>query len=373
MSARPVRLIFFLNIPLDWERFAPLWDTAKSRADLDITLVATRKFRSGYRGVIESCGKIWSDNITYLGLGWLLKPDALITVTESSARPHKRAHSMTKYFNYMGIPSVTIQHGYECVGINYADKVHTAEIDIAARHILTWQPVDKLPQVFNRKIGQRCVTAGYVTPRVESDIAEYIRSKLNIEANKYRPGVRNWILVTENLHWHRYDDGYRNMFMSGLSKAAEFYPDIGFIVKHHPAGRFLENMSRQGIPKNILLASDILQDVKNIEVPIASWLLCVDGLITTPSTTALDGALFNKPVIVIRNQLAGRWPYEPLVSIDSADAWVEVVSLILDSTDKLSELSMEFIKKNAIQLVSPDDILDKVVSIATHDKVDSIQ
>jgi glycine/D-amino acid oxidase-like deaminating enzyme len=52
---------------------------------------------------------------------------ALITATESTAGPHRVAHTLTKRANQRGILTYTLQHGYENIGLNYSDAVYSPE------------------------------------------------------------------------------------------------------------------------------------------------------------------------------------------------------------------------------------------------------
>lgn len=349
-----MHLVFFLNIPLDWERLGPLWEVAAGQDDLKVTFITTRKFRWTTNPHPKIQSRIWNDVISFFFLGWLLRPDAFITVTESTARPHKRAHRMARYANFLGIRTVTIQHGYECVGINYADEIHTSEIAIASNNILIWQSINQLPTVFSEKIAERCIESAYVVPRSESVQLAELRNVLN------KKGMKHWLLVTENLHWHRYTDSYRDDFMKGLEEAAQVHQETGFIVKHHPAGRFLEKMPKEDMPSNISLLSDIWPE----NVSIANCLECVDGLITTPSTTVLDSVALGKPLVVVRNDLPGKWPYEPLFTITAPKDWPDAVSRLINSTNDSKEQAEKFVQENEIQFSNSQEVLDQLVLIA---------
>jgi hypothetical protein len=66
---------------------------------------------------------------------------------------------------------------------------------------------------------------------------------------------------------------------------------------------------------------DVVDLMREEETLTTSWLLsCAAGVITTPSTIALDGALANIPVAISRYGLDLSY-YSPLCLLDGLDDW----------------------------------------------------
>ncbi len=236
---------------------------------------------------------------------------ALLTISESSLNPHRLAHTLTRRANEAGVPTFTWQHGLENVGLTYTDEVQPAgEVSFEARHVLLWGPLRTVLPEVSATTRRKLVEVG--RPRWAVSGAA---PALALE------GTRAVIGIFENLHWHRYDNDYRQRFIADLVAAAEAASDVTFFVRPHPAGLWFT--SRRSLPftgrPNIVIADPRSPAWARLDV--AQILAAVDGAITTPSTVALDAAQLGKPVAVACYGLElGK--YEPLPMLRGSTDWL---------------------------------------------------
>jgi len=103
--------------------------------------------------------------------------------------------------------------------------------------------------------------------------------------------------VFENLHWNRFDDGYRRRFLDDLSETAAAEPDVLFLVKPHHAGRWLsKNPDALAQTDNLKILDPADPAWQPYTAPVL--LASMDAAITTPSTVAIDAARAGRPVAV---------------------------------------------------------------------------
>src|SRR6185295_19201335 len=86
---------------------------------------------------------------------------AVVTATESTAGPHAAAHALARHANERGIPTFTMQHGLESVGLTWFDNEHLpATTRFASRHIFTWANQERLHPATLAETRARCVPVG---------------------------------------------------------------------------------------------------------------------------------------------------------------------------------------------------------------------
>jgi hypothetical protein len=128
------------------------------------------------------------------------------------------------------------------------------------------------------------------------------------------------VAVFENIHWLRYSDSYRASFLSDVEQVALGFPDITFLLKPHPAGKWLTKRYQGRLPQaeNLIIADP--DDPKCARYTSADWIKLADGVITTPSTVALDAVRLGFPVGVIAYDFPPE-EYRPLTLIRSTNHW----------------------------------------------------
>jgi len=240
--------------------------------------------------------------------------NALITASESTSGPHRAAHALTKRANQAGIPTFTLQHGLENVGLTYFGDTYPATTSrFASQTIFIWGDRATLHGDTPVETRQKCVAVGcpkYITP-----------PDTHLD---FSHGGQKLVVVFENLHWERYDDLYRSNFIRDVNRVARHYPELTFLVKPHHAGLWLTHKYDADLPTahNLMIADPSAPEWENFTAP--ALLTIADAAITTPSTVALDAARANCPVAVVGYHLS--LPvYQPLPLLKQSQDWVDWV------------------------------------------------
>ena len=240
--------------------------------------------------------------------------DGVLCAAETSARAHKSGHTLTSRANARGARTYTLQHGLENIGLTYKDHLHGEDVRFSARTIFTWAGPERL--------------ATWTAPETRAAVIPVGSSKaVGPAAAAIRLNQGYWprtVGVFENLHWHRFDDAYRDQVLADLRAAADARPDTLFLIKPHHAGRWTStNRDRLTQSANLVVVdpTDSAWEPHTAPALIAS----VDLVLTTPSTVALDAARTGKPVAVLGYAL--KLPlYDPLPiirSLTDLDAFLE--------------------------------------------------
>ncbi|HEV7265844.1 MAG TPA: hypothetical protein VGN83_13130 [Falsiroseomonas sp.] len=236
---------------------------------------------------------------------------ALLTAAESSHPAHRAPHALASRAAAGGMPSFTFQHGLENIGLTYfaPDPEHPGPIRFASSRILVWGPAESLPADVLPETRARCVAVGTPKP------AEAPPATLPLP-----PHAGKVVGVFENLHWERYDAAYVQAFLADLRATAARFPDVLFLVKPHHAARWLAKnpQALAGMPGNLLLADPAQPAWEPFTA--AAILAAVDGVITTPSTVALDAARVGRKVAVAGYGL-DLPVYAPLPILRGAEDW----------------------------------------------------
>jgi hypothetical protein len=324
-------LLFHLQLVTDFDLLVPLLVEARRRPGVDARLVVDSTLLAKVPQLKEQLlrrGLMWYtaslEDFQRARLTLLDGISALITATESSARPHAAAHALTAAAKGRGIPTFTLQHGFENVGLTWFDHVHTpANTQFLSDAILTWGPTSLLDERADPSTRARCLPVGC------------FKELLPARGRLQRPsGRERFVAVLENLHWHRFDDAYRERFLADLAAAARVQPDTTWFVRPHPAGAFLTSRFRGELPRapNLVIADPNSPEWRQWQGP--ELFAIADLVITTPSTVALDAARCGTPVAVVGyGQDLTR--YAPLPVITSADDWTRFA----DVTRRASERS----------------------------------
>ncbi|WP_372616781.1 glycosyltransferase [Falsiroseomonas sp.] len=241
---------------------------------------------------------------------------ALLTAAESSHPAHRAPYALAARATARGMPSFTFQHGLENIGLTYfaPDPEHPGPIRFASSRILVWGPVESLPADVLPETRARCVAVGCPKP------AEAPPATLPLP-----PHAGKVVGVFENLHWERYDAAYVQAFLADLGATAVRFPEVLFLVKPHHAARWLAKnpQALAGMPGNLLLADPAQPTWEPFTA--AAILAAVDGVITTPSTVALDAARVGRKVAVAGYGL-DLPVYAPLPILRGAEDWAGFVA-----------------------------------------------
>ena len=182
-------------------------------------------------------------------------------------------------------------------------------------------------------------------------------------------GERPIIGVFDNLYWHRFDEKYRSTFLRHLKEISEERKDFRFILKSHPNDVRKRSKELATILRNLenVEVVDLLGEEENLTTP---WLLsCAVGVITTPSTIALDGALANVPVAVCRYGLDLAY-YSPLSLLDKFEDWQRYLDGLTEKSEnsKLKQNGERFLSR---VLVAGDPV-SKILNVMTRHQTKKI-
>jgi hypothetical protein len=247
---------------------------------------------------------------------------AVLTVADTNLGPHRFSYSITQAANHASIMTGTLQHGFENVGLTYTDNLQMIErIEFAARRIFVWGDLSLLHPDIPEKTRSKCISVG--CPKL-------VRANERVMPSALVTG-KPIIGIFENLHWHRYDDTYRSFFLDGVLNLALAHPEVTFVFKPHNAGRWLTTrFNGELVFKDNLLIADS-SDPQWEGLTAVDLLPYMSGIITSPSTVALDAARAALPVAVVAHDLPLD-NYAPLYRIRNADEWIVFVSHLFDDT-----------------------------------------
>ena len=230
--------------------------------------------------------------------------DALLSASESTNPSHRFVHGLTKRANADGLATFTMQHGLENIGLTYRGD---GDFRFSSQRIFTWGDPAALPDWLDEHVRNQCIGVG----RAQLAAREVKPLPLPIDG-------RPLVAVFENLHWSRYDDAYRRQFMGDMAAVSASRPDLFFLVRPHPAGRYLAKQKTAQTPANILIADP--SDPAWAPISANDVLARASAAITTPSTVALDAALMDVPIAVAAYGL-DLGAYDPLASLSSEEHW----------------------------------------------------
>jgi len=313
------KILFLTQLVTDVELLLPLYYELQSRNERQlqalICVVAELLQRSpGAERVLRSRGipfvTVQTDAILSGEQPDLQDVSAVITATETTLRPHKAAHALTQRANGRGIWTYTVQHGFENVGLTYFDEMQTsAMVEFASQYIFVWGSIERLHPEVRPETRNRCLPVGCCKAIDPSG------SKFPKPDNRAR-----LIAVFENIHWLRYNDNYRANFVSDVEQMALEFPDITFVIKPHPAGKWITKRYQGRLPQaeNLIIANP--EDPQWAPYSSADLIRAADGVITTPSTIALDAVRLECPVGLIAYDLLLQ-EYGPLARIRSTADW----------------------------------------------------
>lgn len=281
--------------------------------------------------------KVLPDELTSGSFQFLPCNKALLTVAETNLGPHRFTRKLTELAIARNLTVATLQHGFENVGLTYEDSVHGIDrVTIKARRIYIWGGLETLHPRLHDSVRTRCISVGCPKPATTdpADLGDLL--------TKDRPVIG----IFENLHWHRYDDTYRQAFLEAVGQLAENFPQVTFLVKPHHAGLWLTHRYEGQRPaaSNLVIADPQTTPWEN---HTASALLGImTAVITTPSTVALDAARYSLPVAVFAGDL-DLSNYQPLTLLQALADWQAFVNSALDleQRGRLKDASTSFVAR----------------------------
>ena len=265
--------------------------------------------------------RVLPDELTTGSFQFLPSHKALLTVAETNLGPHRFTRKLTELALAHKLKVATLQHGFENVGLTYEDAIHPIDrVTIKAERIYIWGGHETLHPRLDASVRARCISAGCPKPAA-TDPANL---------GDLLPAGQPVIGIFENLHWHRYDEAYRQAFLDAVCQLAEDFPQVTFLVKPHHAGLWLTQRyeGQRPVAPNLVIADPQTSPWEN---HTASALLgSMTAVITTPSTVALDAARYGLPVAVFAGGL-DLTNYQPLPLLQELADWQAFINATLDA------------------------------------------
>ena len=297
------RKVVVLNLMQDFEVLRPLLRRCAQSEEWRDTRVAVTQLMA------ES--HIWSAVETFLtehGIEWFRSSEAvdtvnalggdgalLLTASESSAPNHRFSHEVCRLASARTV-KVTIQHGYECVGLRHHrahDRAFPRGVRFASDYVLTWAGPDALPSLHPSDRG-KCIPVGVVKTLAE-EIASapdgpHGEDSASLQETGLPGRVPFPVLIAENLHSTRFIDPARYKrfldFILGVNGAG-----FAVTVRSHPADRMLEGGGK--FDALSFLTGDLrVDDLRRFGI-----------VVSPPSTILLDAALLGVPAAVWSEQV----------------------------------------------------------------------
>ena len=355
----PRRIVLLVSRPHDVELLIGLYGKAQADRNLSPTFWVVNKCVRRYPNVLTVLREKNANiemvvSINHLGkiLNKLMWTDIFLSTVESTGARHKLPYIITRLANAIGLSTYTIQHGFENPGLTYCNNIRGPIVRFSAKTVLTWGPTEELPawvssDTRDKSIAVGCPKTQFVT---END-------------SSVKAGARPIIGVFNNLHWDRYDEAYVALFLNHLDETARQRQEFRFVLKSHPLTvhrRSKELTARLSSMENVDVA-DLLESEEPALTP--PWLQThALGVITTPSTIALDCALANTPVAVTRYGLDLSY-YSPLSLLDNADDWLKFLDHLTEKS------SYNQLKQNVgrfrSRVLIPGDPAAKILKLMT--------
>jgi hypothetical protein len=360
---RQPTILIYMELMQDLDILLPLIKAFNACPDLSLkTCISNQLIKESPRvkNAIESLKIpyfIVSQRAIELGLRPnLANIDSLITASETTARPHRYPHLLTKRANARKINTYTLQHGWENIGLTYFDRIHSPDtVHFASQKILIWGNINSLVPEVSPDTKLRCIPVG--CPKEVEVVSTAV--KLNI------PHQRDYVIsIFENLHWHRYSEYYRQRFLEDLETTAIQFPDTTFLVKPHHAGQWLTKRYQGRLPSadNLIIANPAEPQWEPFTAPVL--IQHSDAIITTPSTVALDAASLGRTVSVIGYDL-DLPKYEPLPIIYGLKDWLEFIKQ-LHYPERKQDINQKvdiFLKKSIV----PGNAIERILELVKSD------
>ena len=315
-GAGPVRVMVFMDLVQDLDLALPLIDQVLARPDADLRVVVTGWLEERSPRVsaeLEARGVapelVQRPDVLRGEAPTLAGVDALVSVVETSDPAHARAHILFKRARDEGVPTFSLQHGIENVGLTFVEGPE-GETRIVSDHLFTWFDADRTPSVTPAALRPRLVPVGRPTQDVKTTDLRAVFA-----------GFSRLAAVFENLHWDRYDETYRRRFLDDCAEFAQALPDTAVLIKPHHAGMWSAK-NRSAFPQwgpNLVMADPSDPFWEPFTAP--SLIAAADLVITTPSTVALDAALARKPVAVVAYGM-DLPAFSPLPLLQSGADWI---------------------------------------------------
>lgn len=351
-----MKVLFFLHLIQDLDVLKPILNSFSSASNLQVSVMVSHHLSRKSPRVLKYLNSLECEksevNTDLFAIRVYPKLDgceALITASESTAKPHRAAYQLTQFANAQKIKTFTMQHGIENIGLTYFDELYTPDnVEFASNYIFTWCPKEGLHSKIKQSTQNKCVSIGRPNSNtVDVKMVEHLPSQYHKR-----------VMVFENLHWNRYSGLYRESFISDLKICVEEFKNILFVLKPHHDQRWSvkKNYAKRHKPANFICADP--KDPQWEPFTAQDMVGSADLVVTTPSTVALDAAQNRVPTVIAGYDESTDF-YKPLIRITSLMDWKKVLTDILhdNQVDFYRNIADEF----ADQFLVKDGGVDAVL------------
>lgn len=347
------KVAFFFHFSLDWVRLYPfIQEFLKRDKKCQVQIYASNTFHGENADIVKQYNiKVLPHWRLRLGLLTAYQFDYLFVAALSSHPAHIYAHSAVRFSHLFGVQTFCVQHGFECLGLTYLSPNQEGD-EINAKQVLHW------------------VNSKYLTRRSAKDRKNYIKIRYphlvpnEEETRKLSKFIRSGlgqfkkiVLIAENLHWERYSAYYRETAVSDLISTAQVQPDICFLIKPHPAGKFFEASFLKEKPGNIVLT----RDVNSQSLPFPVWAAAADCVVSTPSTVIVDSVVAGKPTALIRYDCDVGEFYPHLAVIDGRQDWLSILYMLDNQVEQFDQNNRAFVEAVLGEAPEISDLVDRII------------
>ena len=313
-ARRAETAMVLINLVQDRPLALPVIDGLRHRG-IEVGVIVSEEAVAGDRRILEALIErrisptyATKADARRLDFRWLRGASMLFCPSETSEPAHVVAHALTQKANAAGVRTFTVQHGFENVGLT-ALNVRGAAAAVASQTIFTWAEPALLPGWLDAGIRARCVGVGRLRERI-------------CEQEPFGFSYDGPVLAAfENLHWKRYPGEYKLGFAERLNAVAAAFPNLKVVVAPHPAGAW-------GAKRGQTCFDSAVEILPPAQVSAAAVIRAAAGVITTPSTIAVDAAELGKPVAVAGHDLDGMDMYRPLPILESLEDWMAFAKMV---------------------------------------------
>lgn len=209
----------------------------------------------------------------------------LVTASESTAPSHKFSHEVCRLASARTV-KITIQHGYECVGLRHHqghNRAFPKGIRFASDYVLTWSHPDALPNLHSSDRG-KCVPVGVVKAFAE-EVAGAHDNPGDTDAAPFS------VLIAENLHSTRFIDPARYKRFRDFILDVNNDGDFAVTVRSHPSKPTLQ-AGNNSDALTFLTGELRVNELRRFAI-----------VVSPPSTIVLDAVLSGVPAAIWSEQV----------------------------------------------------------------------
>lgn len=295
-----MRAVFMLELIQDIEILEPLLlRSAMPDSIFDVVVSVSERILKSVHGpritqFLDSLNLAWVNlrNPYEVNAILGLEKALLVNASESNLRGHDFVHHAVRCTPPRTI-SVTIQHGYECVGMRH-HPVHDHDegkqgVRFASDFILTWQTPDQLPSL-NPMEAHKVIPVGLCKAFAEGSTLrhhEFFGNGSNQGSPMPDDSGNPKLLIAENLHSPRFStEPSRYQRFLHFILDAQASPEVDLTVRSHPGKRTLEKAKKKN--KFSFMEGTLTPE------RVSEY----DLFVSPPSTILLDAVLAGVPSFV---------------------------------------------------------------------------